>query len=541
MTHFLFEANRRAVIFQLSDIDALTANLYKSLESLYQFSEKLNRDLLFHVSFVSLLLKINSPNYTEEFFNLDLSGLKDEAAQVALVSRIGAFLNHGSAFSLSAPIITIGGRKITLLDALHENCSVNQLNLKQSAFKVLKDSFDKISRSDELSVQYNADSATAGRMFELIMQNWEFPIRGFGNAMEDVFENYLLLFPTQELKLKLLQEILLKYPGPTRRKYASLRLILKGVDVDEYLKVAPGILREILLFEGIGQVPFVVQLLKELLNQAYVKYSKSHAEPDKKDQIPQIWTEFWIKDYIDAVLTGSYKAVEELNDYVNPQIFTICEKSLPIVIAKLFKIKTSNKRSIQSVQASLLRYARSKDIFVCEDNQFKLLGISESELNMSTAQWREFVEEIATHNNRHIALDAIKLILEPKKDSLAPQAVEYELLEKIIQFNTKNSYPDFRNDFSMALKRFLHRLRNNFNPAFKKITSFGTFRQIEDSDAHFARFVNFLRRLRSFVEQENYPDAPYESVYPLLEAVKVVYESFNDQPFYFRKKTRFDG
>jgi hypothetical protein len=41
--------------------------------------------------------------------------------------------------------------------------------------------------------------------------------------------------------------------------------------------------------------------------------------------------------------------------------------------------------------------------------------------------------------------------------------------------------------------------------------------------------------------RENYPDAPYESVYPLLESVKVVYESFNNQPFYFRKKTRFEG
>jgi hypothetical protein len=519
----------------------MTAGLYKDLESLYEFSEKLNRDLLFHVSFVSLLLKIGNPNYTEEFFNLDLSGLKDDAAQVALVSRIGAFLNHGSNFSLAAKLITISGNKITILEGLHVNCSVNQLNLKQSAFKVLKDSFDKISRSAELSAEYHADPSTASQMFELVMQNWEFPIRGFGNAMEDVFEKYLLLFPTQETKVKLLQEILLKYPGATRRKYASLRLILKGVDVDEYLKVAPGILREILLFEGIGQVPFMVQLLKELLTQAYLKYSKSHSDPKLVELIPQVWTEFWIKDYIDAVLTGSYKAVEELNEYVNPHIFTICEKSLPIVIAKLFNIKTTNKRSIQSVQASLLRYARSKDIFVCEDNQFKLLGVNESELNLTTAQWREFVEEIATHNNRHIALDAIKLILEPKKDSLAPQQVEYELLEKLIIFNTKNSYPDFRNDFSMALKRFLHRLRNNFNPSFKKITSFGSFRQVEDSDAHFARFVNFLRRLRQFVEQENYPDAPYESVYPLLESIKVVYESFNDQPFYFRKKTRFEG
>lgn len=537
----MFEPSRKTIIFQLPDIDQLTSALYKNLERLYEFAEKLNRDLLFHVSFVSLLLKIDNPNYSEEFFNLDLSGLKDDAAQVALVSRIGAFLNHGSAFSLTAKLVTIGGNKLTLLEALENNCSVNQLNLKQSAFKVLKDSFDKISRSEELSAEYHADTVTADNMFELVMQNWEFPIRGFGNAMEDVFDKYLLLFPTQETKIKLLQQILQKYPGPSRRKYASLRLILKGVDVDEYLKVAPGILREILLFEGIGQVPFVVQLLKELLTQAHLKYSKTHVDPAAKELIPQLWTDFWIKDYIDAILTGSYKAVEELNEYINPQIFTICEKSLPIVIAKLFNIKTTNKKSVQSVQASLLRYARSKDIFVCEDNQFKLLGVKESELNLTTAQWKEFVEEIATHNNRHIALDAIKLILEPKKDSLAPQQVEYELLEKIILYNTKNSYPDFRNDFSMALKRFIHRLRNNFNPSFKKITSFGTFRQIEDSDAHFARFVNFLRRLRLFVEQENYPDAPYESVYPLLEAIKVVYESFNDQPFYFRKKTRFDG
>ncbi len=473
-------------------------------------------------------------DYKLKYFDMDSLKIPEDSARVGLVAKVGAYLHHEANANITEKIVTFLGRKLTILEVLQENCATNQLNLKQSAFRVLKDAFGKIGGNPTMLEQYKSSKITGDEIFELVMQNWEFPIKGFANAMEDVFSNYLTMFPTQEEKVQLMNDILTKYPANSRRKYASLRLLLRGVDIDVYLNIAQGIVKEILTFEKIGAAPFVVQLFKELLNQAYLKACKQH--PKDKDKVIEEWTNFWIGEYVEVVSNGSYDLVSEINEFINPQIFAICEKSLPIVIGKLFKVTCKSTSTFQSVQASLLRYARSKDIFVCENNTFKLVGFEDTSVD-----WHKFMEETICHINRHIALDTLRTALEPRKDSLNPQPVEYDLLYRAIVFDVKNSYPDFRNDMAVTLKKFIHRLRNNFNPTFKKITDRASFDLQVQSDASFKQFVDFLRKLREQLVRENYPDAPYESVFPLLEAIKVVYDSFNDQPFYFRKKTKFEG
>lgn len=511
--------------------------LVKDLESIYQFSDKVNRDLLFHVSFMVYLLNndLLGQDYRFKFFDIDSLGIHNDCAKIAIVSKIGAFLHYEKTMDFKEKMISFKNEKHTLFDLLQDACSTNQLNLKQTAFRVLKDAFDKIGKSESLVVQYNADEDLKASLFQLVMQNWEFPIRGFANSMEDVFCNYLTLYSGEEIKLKLMKQILVEFPGNSRRKFASLRLILKGVDIDEFLKSAPGIIRDLLLFEKVGGSAYVVQLFKEILNQAFIKISSKH--PKDKSKAIEEWTEFWIDDYVTVITEGTQEHIEDMNEFVNPHIFAICEKSLPVVIKRLFTTSKGSSATLQSVQASLLRFARSKDIFVCEDNVWKLKG-AEEDLKVD---WSKFISEIICHQNRHIALDALRVVLEPKKDSLNPQPVEYELLERALIFDSKNSYPDFRNDMSVTVKKFLHRLRNNLNPIFKKIENQDSFENQVTSSPVFKQFVDFMEKFKNIVIKEFYPDAPYESVYPLLENCKIIYESFNDQPFYFRKKTRFEG
>lgn len=534
---YLLEKEFRHKIFAFEGANDKKTQLITNLESVYKFSDKINRDMLYHVSFVVYLLnsEIKGPEYRYSYFDVDSLGIENDCAKIAIVSKIGAFLNFEKKADLKDKLITFRGQKFTLFDQLQESCSTNQLNLKQSAFRVLKDACDKIAKNDFIFKQYQTDKELQKNLFQLIMQNWEFPIRGFANNMEDVFSNYLSLFPTEQDKLALMKQIVSEFPSNSRRKFASLKLILRGVDIDEFLKISPTIVSDLLQFEKLGGSAFVVQLFKEILNQAFNKMNKKH--PKDKTAAIKEWTDFWIQDYIEVVINGTTEIVEDLNEYVNPQIFSICEKSLPIVISKLFSTTQKSTVSFQSVQASLLRFARSKDIFVCEDNTWKLKGIDEQ----TTVDWNKFIEEIICHSNRHIALDAIKTVLEPKKDSLNPQPVEYQLLQRALIYDTKNSYPDFRNDMSVTIKRFLHRLRNNFSPCFKKITSDETFQEFTVQDLPFQQFVDFMTTFKTTLLRETYPDAPYESVYPLLESVRVIYDSFNENPFYFRKKTRFDG
>ena len=509
------------------------------LNTLYQYSEKMNRDLLFHFSF--LLYKFRSEgkdgsSYRFEYFDASDGSMNDDTTSVGIVSKIGAYLNYESNVDLEEKVISLPSRKATVLEVLQENCSKNQLNLKQSAFKTLRDAFDKISKNEQMRDQYHSNSTTSDSIFTIIMQNWEFPLKGFANSMEDVFANYLLLYPTQKDKLDLMNKILVNFPSKTRRKYASLRLMMKGIEIDEFLKAYPGIIKELLTFEGLAGAPFVVQLFKEILNQAYIKISKKH--PKDMGKVVEEWTEFWISPYIEVVTTGEYHTISDLNEYVNSHIFAICEKSLPLVISKLFDIKSQSANSRLSVQASLVRYARNRDIFVCDNNQFKLIGVDEK---TSKVDWKTFLDHIICHNDRSISMDGMRILTEPKKDSLSMNPIEYELIERSMKYNAKNSYPDYRNNMTCTMRKFLQRLRNNLNPQFKKLTDQSSYESLVSSDKDFGLFTTFLLNMKGMMMEENYPDAPYESVYPLLEVLKIIYESFNSQPFYFRKKTRFDG
>lgn len=537
IAQYLLEKDTRDT-FMAEDVSKKRcAKFVSDLETIYNFSDKVNRDLLFHVSFMVYLLNTDllGPTYRFQFFDIDSLGLQSDCAKIAIVSKIGAFLHYEKNMDFKETMISFKGEKHTLFSLLQDTCGTNQLTLKQTAFRVLKDAFDKIGKNESLKAQYEADESLKTSLFQLVMQNWEFPIRGFANTMEDIFCNYLTLFDGEEDKLNLMKQIMSEFPANSRRKFASLRLILKGVDIDQFLKNAPGIIKDLLLFEKVGGAAYVVQLFKEILNQAFTKINAKH--PKDKNKAIEEWTEFWIEDYVTVVSTSTQEHVEDMNEYVNPHIFAICEKSLPVVIKRLFSSKLEASSTLQSVQASLLRSARSKDIFVCEENTWKLKG-AEEDLKVD---WSKFISEIICHQNRHIALDALRIVLEPKKDSLNPQPIEYELLERALVFDSKNSYPDFRNDMSVTVKKFLHRLRNNFNPFFKKVVDQNSFEDQVTASPLFKQFVDFMEKLKTLVIRDFYPDAPYESIYPLLESAKIVYESFNDQPFYFRKKTRFEG
>jgi hypothetical protein len=534
---YLLEKDIREKLLANPVSKALCEQLAANLESVYNFSDKVNRDLLFHVSSMVYLInsELQGKDYRLKYFDIDSLGIENECGKLAITAKIGAYMHYEKTLELNEKLIVFRGEKHTLFQLLQEACNTNQLNLKQTAFRVLRDAFDKIGKNEQLRSQYAKDETLAKELFELVMQNWEFPIRGFANSMEEVFFNYLTLFPSEAEKVALMKRIVKEFPSNTRRKFASLRLILRGVDIDEYLKNAPSILTELLCFEKVGGATYVVQLFKEILNQAYLKLTAKY--PKDKARVITEWTGFWIEEYVKVITTATQEHVEDLNEYVNPQIFTVCEKSLPLVIKRLFSTEIKSSATFQSVQASLLRYARSKDIFVCEKNQWNLKG-ADTDFKMD---WSKFISEIICHQNRHIALDAMRIVLEPKKDSLNPHPIEYELLERALIYDTKNSYPDFRNDMSVAIKKFLHRLRNNLNPHFKKVTSQETFESQVTSEATFKQFVDFMVNFKTTVLRENYPDAPYESIYPLLENAKIIYESFNDQPFYFRKKTRFEG
>lgn len=111
----------------------------------------------------------------------------------------------------------------------------SQINIKQNAFRVLNDFLKIISTTEESCEELRASINLRNSIFDIILQSWEFPIRGFANFMEEVFENFIKCLNSEEIG-KLIGDIEAICTAPTRRKFASSRIVLKHITIEEFLE-----------------------------------------------------------------------------------------------------------------------------------------------------------------------------------------------------------------------------------------------------------------------------------------------------------------
>jgi hypothetical protein len=199
----------------------------------------------------------------------------------------------------------------------------------------------------------------------------------------------------------------------------------------------------------------------------------------------------------------------------------------------------------------LVPNADQSDYVVSKDgpepaNKKKKKGKPEAETiveeQKSGGSWVQFLEDMITNEDRHIVLGAFRTITDPRKDSLPIVGFEFRLVKKFLLYNSKNRFPDFRNDSANAIKKFIHRCRNVFNPEISLIDEDPkNLSKICGESANFRHFYKFMNDVYNIFMVMVYPESPYESTHPLLELLRVIYEAFGVHDFLFRKKTLYMG
>lgn len=513
------------------------------LKELFKEAPKLNRDLLFHICYLVYHHQILNGNadFRFEFFE-NTHNLEGDAIPVSNIAKSRAFINYTDEYNLNEKLINSDDGKVTIIAALVKYSHYSQINIKQNAFRVLNDFLKRISLKKELAVDFKASSDLRNSVFEIILQSWEFPIRGFANFMEEVFGNFVKCLDESEIG-SLIEQIELICTAPTRRKFASSRIVLKHITIEEFLSKNPNVLQELLRFKSKANDNSVVMLFKAIVEKKYKDLMKGKKRAKKRvtqnlkkfKETYQEWISFWIEDYIEVIKTVDEKVAHEIVEYIHPPTFDICSESIVLAINRINREDQSNE-NILAAKIGLIRLARASGLLVLNETRDNYhMDFLEQETN-----WHEELKRLITHSNRHIILDAIRTVTEPRKVSEVPLKWEYGLFETIFLYDFKNSYPHFRNDLIVIVKKLFQRLRNVMNKNFKKINSQEDFDKLMQESENFRNFVDFMKNFKRLFIANVYPDAPFESSYPYLQSLHAVYETFKDTSYVFRNKNVFD-
>jgi len=521
-------------------------SLVSSINRLFRQSPKLNRDLLFQMGFIvyNYWLLSDKEHHKVGFF-AESHQLEGDAVHVTLISKCRSFLNCEDNWDVTEKLIPLtkdGTELITIIDLLLKYCHYSQINIKQNAFRVLKDYLSIISRSDNLKSQFKTESDVRANILNMILVSWEFPIRGFANYMEDIFSHFVKCLDLEDTRALVvtIHEVCTR---ASRRRYASLRIIMDYFSLEEFLEKNKGIVRDLFEHHPSSTDNSIAVFLTQILSKKYEDLTKGFKKDKKTLQKEAAkfrefaieWVEFWMRDLVQIIEQNNQASIFVIIKILLPQIFQVCEQGVVPAIKYLDKLTLQNE-SLIATKVSLYKIARGLGYLNInkERNGYEMLGFGNDK------DWFGELGKYIHHADRHIVLDAIRCITEPRKLSEIPIAQEYTLYAKIFEYDLKNSYPDFRNDLSSITKKLFQRLRNVMNRFFKIAKTQEEFEALEKEDPDFSNFCNFMRTFKLLFIRNVYPDSPFESCFPFLDTMVEVLTAFADKKYIFQNKNVFD-
>lgn len=273
-------------------------------------------------------------------------------------------------------------------------------------------------------------------IFEIIIQSWEFPIRGFSNFMEDLFSSFVKCMYIEELP-DLLDKIHEVCKAPTRRKFASTKILLKHMPLEKVFEKNPGLLRELLSVKNKGNESASVALFREILTVKYLEITQEikRTKRNKRENLSnfvehyQKWVDFWVEDLILVMKEVDERTAIEIVEFVFPPAFEICGEGIVLALNRFIE-ESSESENILAGKVGLIKLLRTEGLLVI--NQART-DYTVDHLK-SKIDWNTELRNLVVHSNRYIALDAIRAVTEPRKSSEAPLAWEYEIYALIFKF-----------------------------------------------------------------------------------------------------------
>jgi hypothetical protein len=283
------------------------------------------------------------------FFNELGKDLPDEIWRISTIARISGYVNQPRSFRLDEPLIgrIEDGKKVDLITALMTLATINQINIKQNSFRAMHELFVRISGDKAMKAELCANRGLIKSIFRLLIENWEFPIKGFGNFIEDIFNKYLVCIKDSVTHggKSVYEDILDAIEGmefkSTKRRYASLKVLLNYLTIEQIMAKSPGILGELLNYPDTVAETTVVMLFGCMLDKRFEELSK--LSPKDKEGNVKKWVEFWYPTYEKTLETCDLKHAKIIVEYFHPHIYSKCKDCLPLVLGKMGQVSNKTK------------------------------------------------------------------------------------------------------------------------------------------------------------------------------------------------------
>lgn len=183
--------------------------------------------------------------------------------------------------------------------------------------------------------------------------------------MEDIFSLYVKTL-TKETARSLLDDILEVCKAPTRRKFASSRILLDFFTLEEFLDKNPCIIYELLKYNSKARDNSPVVLISEILTKKFklvagdLKTDNKSRKKHRADFIARAgsWVDFWMPAFLKIIQEVSRRDVHDIVRTVLPSIFQVMEEAIVTTVNRL-EASGLKGGNIQAAKVGLYRLARS--------------------------------------------------------------------------------------------------------------------------------------------------------------------------------------
>lgn len=458
-------------------------------------------------------------------------------------------------------------KRVSVVEALSHFANLNDNLLKVAAFRVFSQLLERISKGSLEETEQFVQSEVPFRVADILLDNWLYPLRGLSQWVEG---SWLLLTRilvsgskgSVDVLRKLLEAkvLVLTGPGDAKKRFKAVALSMEafGTKAEGFVSGNIRLLEEVMHVNENKNDGQDAQLLEKLLTALYRSISSSigteKAKEDEEDvqvQVMEKWLGVWRNAYLNALACGDKVIARGVVSRVHPILVKIDSKVLPAMVRMLYDRLEGGETVYLWSFVSLLQLARgsgelitSAEGYVLSDankkstkKQKKAARKQKGENSEGISPIKEkgtetlavsvsLLESLIVNSNRHVAINVLKLLVDPLKTTEVPESFELEVFLRFTRCYLRHSYPNLRQESMTLFRSYFGRIRHLFEEEFNGRTKKASADVQLQRETSFKSFCKLVQDLVSDFLFYSYPEAPYEISHPSHELLKLILQYF---------------
>jgi len=243
-------------------------------------------------------------------------------------------------------------------------CVEPNTNLRHYSFKTLSVILEPIQNREETRRKFLEKGNQHLELFELLLKNWESPIKGITHQIEEVLRTLIKILSNQAPEAKertiedLKDRITSLNAGNSKKKYNALAVLMEHIDVESLLAENKGLIYELFSSSGDIHMSSSVTLLEKILAKVYQNLSEDKTL--SKDAVFKAWTQYWVDDFVLCIERENFNIIRALMLHITPMLCNLNLATTGFLLNHLMNKDLTRKNYLWCF-VSLLKSARGNN------------------------------------------------------------------------------------------------------------------------------------------------------------------------------------